>query len=77
MKYIEVLKKNLELSKSYSNPNYKVAILSNVIVYEIKEILEFFLRDKGINVIVDIADYDNIVQESKKLILMMDFITNN
>jgi FkbH-like protein len=66
MKYIEILKKNLELSKTYSTPNYKVAVLSNVIVYEIKEILEFFLRDNGINVIVDIADYDNIVQESKK-----------
>ncbi len=66
MKYIEILKKNLELSKTNSNPNYKVALLSNVIVYEIKEILEFFLRDNEINVIVDIAEYDNIVQESKK-----------
>ena len=37
MKYIEILKKNLELSKTNSNPNYKVAILSNVIIYEIKE----------------------------------------
>tara|TARA_B100001250_G_scaffold411059_1_gene438824 strand:- start:2141 stop:3859 length:1719 start_codon:yes stop_codon:yes gene_type:complete len=66
MKYVEILKKNLELKKTNSNPNYKVAILSNVIVNEIKEILEFYLRDNGINVKVDIADYDNIVQESKK-----------
>lgn len=66
MKYFDIIKKNLELKKTIVGASYNIAILSNVTVFEIKEILEFYLRDNKINVQVDIADYDNIVQESIK-----------
>ena len=66
MKYFEILKKNLEFKKSMLGNSYKIAIISNVTIFEIKEILEFYLRDNKINAQVDIADYDNIVQESIK-----------
>ena len=66
MKYFDILKKNIELKKTVKGNSYKIAILSNLTIVEIKEILEFYLRDKKINVQVDIADFDNIVQESIK-----------
>ena len=66
MKYFEILKKNLELKKKTVGDSYKIAVISNIVIFEIKEILEFFLRDNNISPIIDIAEYDNIVQESSK-----------
>lgn len=66
MKYFEILKKNLELKKKTVGDSYKIAVISNIVIFEIKEILEFFLRDNNISPIIDIAEYDNIVQESLK-----------
>ena len=66
MKYFDILKKNLELSKIVDGENYKIAIVSNTTVFEIKDVFEFFLRENQINVKVEIADYNNIVQETFK-----------
>ncbi len=66
MKYFDILKKNLELSKTVGGENYRIAIVSNTTVFEIKDVVEFFLRENKINVKVEIADYNNIVQETYK-----------
>ena len=66
IKYSDILNLNRGIgSKLKSNP-YNITILSNIIVHQIKEILEYPLRAKGINANVDIGNYDNIVQKSKK-----------
>ena len=41
-------------------------VLSNIIVYQLKEIIEYTLRLEGIHAFVKIGDYDNIVQDSLK-----------
>lgn len=64
MKYIDIIKENRQLEKSLSSEKYRIAIISNITVNQVKEILEFNLRSKGIFAEVTIGDYDNIVQDS-------------
>ena len=68
MKYFDILK-NLELSKTVGGENYRIVIVSNTTVYEIKDVVEF-LRENKINVKVEIVDYNNIVQETYKYSIM-------
>lgn len=66
LKYSEILQLNKELGdKLILNP-YHITVLSNIIVHQIKEILEYTLRTESVNAIVEIGDYDNIVQDSLK-----------
>jgi FkbH-like protein len=66
LKYFEILQLNKDLGdKLVLNP-YHIAVLSNIIVQPIKEIIEYILRIESINAIVEIGDYDNIVQDSLK-----------
>ena len=63
----KIIKYNRELNAKYINlPKYKIKILSNVIVNQLKDILEYFLRVEGIPAEVNFGDFDNIVQDSKK-----------
>lgn len=64
MKYIDIIKENRQLEKSLSGEKYRIAIITNITVNQIKEILEFDLRSKGIFAEVTFGDYDNIVQDS-------------
>ena len=66
LKYYEILKLNKELGNNLTASPYSITILSNIIVHQSKEILEYFLREEGINANVEFGDYDNIVQDSKK-----------
>ncbi len=66
LKYSEILARNSDLEKSMSGKPYRVALLSNVVVNQLKEILEFVLRERGINAYVICGDYDNIVQDSMR-----------
>jgi hypothetical protein len=65
-KYSEILKLNKELGNKFKSSSYKITVLSNIIVYQIIEFLEYSLRTEGINANVVLGDYDNIVQDSKK-----------
>ena len=67
LKYTELLKRNAELEKSLPEKKYGVKVLSNVIVSQISELLEYVLRTEGIPAVVEPGDYDNIVQDSFKL----------
>jgi len=66
LKYSEILKLNKELGDSIKSSSYKITILSNIIVHQIKELLEYRLRKEGLNADVELGDYNNIVQDSDK-----------
>jgi FkbH-like protein len=67
MKYIDLIQNNQKLASKVSGQEYKILILSNIVVDQMKEVLEFHLRLEGINVKVIFGDYDNIVQNSKNI----------
>ncbi len=73
LKYSEILKRKAEFGKALhdrdcyeKNFKYEVTVLSNIIVSQFNEILEYTLRVKTIPAIVKSGDYDNIVQDSLK-----------
>ncbi|WP_141047378.1 HAD-IIIC family phosphatase [Aliarcobacter cryaerophilus] len=65
MKYSEIIKANKKLEQN-KKPKYQIAILSNIMVHQSKEICEYSLRQNSINAEVALGDYDNIVQDSLK-----------
>ena len=66
LKYTEILRRNVELSRNLTGDQFKIAILSNVVVAQVKDILEYVLRVDGVPATVTFGDYDNIVQDSLK-----------
>ncbi len=65
LKYYQILKENKFLSKQNAHLEpYKIALLSNCIVNQLKEILEYSLQLKGVNTRVDVGNYDNILQDA-------------
>jgi FkbH-like protein len=66
MKWSQIIKRNRELAGSMSGPVKKIILLSNSTIFQLKEILELDLRETGLAVEVDLGDYDNILQDSKK-----------
>jgi FkbH-like protein len=66
LKYSEILKGNRELKASLTGEQYQIILLSNIVVNQFKEVLEFVLRRQGINAEVVVGDYDNIVQDSSR-----------
>jgi len=66
LKYSEILKKNKDLNETLSGNKYQIAVLSNIITYQLNEILEYALRTEGINAYVESGNYDNILQDSEK-----------
>ncbi|MBU1055055.1 MAG: HAD-IIIC family phosphatase [Proteobacteria bacterium] len=68
MKYTEILKSNRELKTQLRGEKYQIVLLSNIVVNQLKEVLEFALRQMGINADVSIGEYDNIVQDSSRYV---------
>jgi FkbH-like protein len=66
MRYTEIIKKNKQLSEKLSGEKYRVALISNITIAQLKEVLELSLRENEINAEVTLADYDAIVQESER-----------
>lgn len=66
LKYSEILKLNKELNGNFTSNSYEIHLLSNIIVSQLNEILEYTLRVETIRAIVKSGDYDNIVQDSLK-----------
>lgn len=67
MKYSEILKENNSLSDKLDGKQYNILVLSNIIVSQIKDVLEYYIRLEGINAFVTLGNYDNIVQDSIKI----------
>ena len=69
MKYTDILSLNKKLGHSLEHKEvYEVFVLSNITVNQIKEVGEYTLRSNGINAHFSFGDYDNIVQDSGKLL---------
>ena len=66
MKWGQILKRNKELGLAMSGPIKKVALLSNAIIFQLKEILELELREASVAVEITIGDYDSILQDSER-----------
>lgn len=65
MKYLDLLKANKLLKSELQTPIYSINIVANITVNQIKEVFEYGLRKQGINAEVNVANYDNILQESQ------------
>jgi FkbH-like protein len=66
MKLTEILKRNSELGSNLTTNKIEIAVISNVTINLLKPVLEFVLREDGINAEITIGDYDSIVQDSKR-----------
>lgn len=64
LKYTEILQLNKELAKDKYSIDFSAKLLSNVTVNSFKELFEYSLRLKKINPILEIGNFDNIVQDS-------------
>lgn len=67
LKYTEILKINREMDGKLSGLPYKISILSNVTINTLKEILEYNCRINEIEPIIEIGNFDNIVQDSSNI----------
>ncbi len=66
LKYSEVLRLNRDLKDNIKGDVYNILLLSNVVIHQSKDVIEYFLRYSGINVNIELGDYDNVVQDSYK-----------
>jgi FkbH-like protein len=66
MKYSEIIRLNRELEGKLKEAEYKIVILSNIMVHQSKEICEYSLRIESVNANVLLGGYDNIVQDSSR-----------
>lgn len=66
MKYTEIVKKNRELGSKLTSKEYKIALVSNITITQLKDFIELSLREESINAVVTVGDYDAIVQDSIK-----------
>jgi FkbH-like protein len=65
--YTEILARNRELESTLSEGSYRIAVLGNITIDLLKELLEYSLRSQQIAAKVEIGAYDNIVQDSFKV----------
>lgn len=66
LKWGEIIKRNKELGLEMKKPIKKIALLSNTVNFQLKEILELELRELNISVEINLGDYDVIPQDSEK-----------
>ena len=66
LSYKDILSENNRLKKNFKALDFKIAILSNTITYQLNSILEYELRSRDIPAIVESGNYNNILQDSKK-----------
>ena len=64
LKYTEILHTNKELTTKVTGKPYNIGVLSNVTVNSLKEVLEYSCRINNIVPMVEIGNFDNIVQDS-------------
>lgn len=70
MKYSQLLRENRRLGESLAaaaSPRYRAALLSNTTMAQATELVEYALREGGVNASVEIGGFDNIAQESGRL----------
>ena len=65
IKYHQLLQANSDLGTKLEL-DYRIAALSNITIHQCKEIIEYSLRREGVGAVVEIGEYDNIVQDSER-----------
>lgn len=66
LKFFEIIKQNKILEKELEAPFYNIAVLSNIVMNQLKDVIEYKFRTDGVNAKVRIGEYDNILQDSIK-----------
>ena len=75
MKFSEILSKNLILKDAVADgARVDLVLLSNITINQLSPILEYELRSSGLNVCVQVSDYDNILQSSEKITTEIPFV---
>jgi len=64
MKYSDIIKLNNHLESNMDGKEYKIAIISNIMVHQSKDICEYYLRAESVNAKISLGEYDNVVQDS-------------
>lgn len=64
MKFHELVKENRRLGKALVSKEYKINVVSNVMVNPVKDFFEYSLRSRDINAIVHMGNYDNVIQDT-------------
>lgn len=67
MKFAEIIAQNQQLKADLGVMDYKIAILSNIVVSQSQNLIEYELRSRGVKAEVILGDYDTIVQDAEKL----------
>lgn len=67
MKYSEIVNRNRQLADKVKSAPYHIGVLNNVTINNLVDILEYTLRIKNVNAVVSLGNYDNIIQDSRRL----------
>jgi FkbH-like protein len=62
--YTELLKTTKEFKKKNNDKQYRVSILSNIIINQIQPFIEYEFQKSEINALITFGNYDNILQDS-------------
>ena len=65
--YKNIIFENNNLEKKFKSLDFKIAVLSNTVTFQLNSILEHQLRRKNIPALVKSGTYNNILQDSKNL----------
>ena len=65
LKYAEILKENVLLAEHVKEQSpYVIKVLSNITCNQLEHLLTYNLRQSGLNPLVSMGNYDNIIQDS-------------
>jgi FkbH-like protein len=62
--YTQLLKITKEYKKNNAGEQYRVSVLSNIIINQIEPFIEYEFQKNGINALITFGNYDNILQDS-------------
>ena len=62
--YIQLLKTTKEFKKNNTCREYRVSVLSNIIINQIEPFIEYEFQKREINALITFGNYDNILQDS-------------
>ena len=62
--YTQLLKITKEFKKNSTGKQYRVSVLSNIIINQIEPFIEFEFQKSEINALITFGNYDNILQDS-------------
>jgi FkbH-like protein len=66
IKYAELLRRNATLGNIPGSRHLRLAVVANITINALKEVLEFSFRSRSIAAQVTIGDYDNVAQDSSR-----------